>query len=807
MKKNKNHQRPVFRLTALAMGLCAAQSSVYAMQALDEQSMRSVNGKDGLMLETSYDRIDIDRLYWQDKAGMADGTDTALRAYAEKLSITKTNPGDTLGTTYRINTGTSGGKAGLDLQIKSRYGTITTDAFRLCNGTGVDCGDAIIGDIGGIGGLTIQSREDATFHFITKDGLFSPTSLSSAEISLKHMNVYLTQRENVNDVNSLRNQLILKDFNFNFSGNGYMYVDATGGLILETKNDGLVSLNRVCENFEAADCAANGLNFTNSKPGLNIDFVSKKGILASNTNPYVTTGTQGLIRIGASGDLTNASLVFRGTNGSNSAGEAILGKAFGVTNTSNPPVAEPTSVAIMGTTGLAMQMKAKFVNAGTNPTTLELAHGGNNAYGVAFSNFTPLVVSYDGTGKENTTSGSFDSGNVYVNLADTKRMAMPLNAVLNSAKFLTGTLTDAATDYSPKVHNLTARNPYSMIVAVRDAEFQALSRQTKFIASPDVTGIDIPTNSGTWGLGLPIYNLDANLAIYGTTLPTVTPYGSSTTYSNAQRLGFALGLSTQGINYDKTKTLAQNIALGNDGSKTTSIMLIDGKKYGAATTTVNGRQVRNLDVNGDPINYYMGIRNIDMLMTAYGTIGMEEGSINLNIPEFMIAAAGEVALGYLPGSKYKTKSTTNSFLYADNYGFTTSTDVLFGLRLRLAGSVDMTLKPGIDTLTGNRMSFDGLLGLNSGAIQLVEPVDGSILGLDDISGKIGFSNQIKVNKDNVDFNTAFTINPSKTAADVLRIKNLNLYPSTSGVAGPAQRLGEMVFTGGKITSQFNITPH
>ena len=69
MKNNKNRQLPVFRLTALAMSLCAAQSSVYAMQALNENDMRSIDGQDGLMLDTSYDRIDIDRLYWEDKAG------------------------------------------------------------------------------------------------------------------------------------------------------------------------------------------------------------------------------------------------------------------------------------------------------------------------------------------------------------------------------------------------------------------------------------------------------------------------------------------------------------------------------------------------------------------------------------------------------------------------------------------------------------------------------------------------------------------------------------------------------------------
>ena len=181
-------------------------------------------------------------------------------------------------------------------------------------------------------------------------------------------------------------------------------------------------------------------------------------------------------------------------------------------------------------------------------------------------------------------------------------------------------------------------------------------------------------------------------------------------------------------------------------------------------------------------------------------------SLNLNIPDFMFAAAGQVAVGYLPGSQYKT-SLGGTAKYAPIDGFLTTKDVLFGLRLRMAGSVDMTMVPGGTTAESNFISFDGNLNLTSGAVQIVEPVDGSIIGLDNITGKLGFSNQIKIHKDNVDFNTAFTINPNKDAAGVLRIKDFNLYPATGGVPGNAQRLGEMVFTGGKITSNFNITPH
>lgn len=790
MKNNKNRQLPVFRLTALAMSLCAAQSSVYAMQALNEQDLRAVNAQDGIMLDTQYDSLNIDRLYWEDKVGMSTGSDTALRAYADGISITKNSPTDHIGTTYKINAGsdTGTGKAGVDLSIVSRYGTITADAFKICDNTGANCGQSPFG-------LTVQSTKDAKLHFITQDGLFSPTSLSTAEISLVDVNIYLSNLENTAQPQSLSstiNQLILKGFNFNVKGQGYMYVDATKGLVLSTEpgsgtgTSGYFDLNRVCT--DAASCATDGLKAWNSKPGLNIDFVAKKN--SGNINgktTYNVDNTSGMIRVGASGRLKNASLTIRGTNGATDTNGAILGEAYSAGNSTFTP--DSGSVNIMGSSGIAMRVKADFTNDGSNPTTLELGHGGDNAYALQFSNFSPLLIRKQNNGGAfNPDAAYFDSGNVYVNLANTKRLALPENSALNAAPFLAGKLT-TLDDYNQLVHSATGANPNAVVVATRGTEFQALSRQTQFIASPDVykDTANAPVGGGSWGLGLPFYNLNSNLAIYGTTF-TGKPYGSAEV-TNAQRLGFALGMTTQGVSAD--------------GSKTTSILLIDGKKYG---TDLDANNVRQASSTGDTINYYIGVRNIDMLLKGYGSIGMEDGSLNLNIPDFMFAAAGQVAVGYLPGSQYKT-SLGGTAKYAPIDGFLTTKDVLFGLRLRMAGSVDMTMVPGGTTAESNFISFDGNLNLTSGAVQIVEPVDGSIIGLDNITGKLGFSNQIKIHKDNVDFNTAFTINPNKDAAGVLRIKDFNLYPATGGVPGNAQRLGEMVFTGGKITSQFNITPH
>lgn len=779
MKNNKNRQLPVFRLTALAMSLCAAQSSVYAMQALNENDMRSIDGQDGLMLDTSYDRIDIDHLYWEDKAGLANGTDTALRAYADSIAITGSN----LGTTYKINAGsdTGTGKAGVDLSIVSRYGTITADAFKICDAAGNNCGQSPFG-------LTVQSTKDAKLHFITQDGLFSPTSLSSAEISLVDVNIYLSNLENsTQPLSSTINQLILKGFNFNVKGQGYMYVDPIKGLVLSTEpgsgtgTSGYFDLNRVCV---LASCTGT-LDATNSKPGLNIDFVAKKN--SGNINgktTYNVDNTSGMIRVGASGRLKNASLTIRGTNGATDTNDAILGKAYSAADVAS-------TANIMGSSGIAMRVKADFTNDGSNPTTLELGHGGDNAYALQFSNFSPLLIRKQNNGGAfNPDAAYFDSGNVYVNLANTKRLALPENSALNAAPFLAGKLT-TSDDYKQLVHSATGANPNAVVVATRGTDFQALSRHTEFIADQKIYNDGDTSNdpssaqatTGTWGLGLPFYNLNSNLAIYGTTF-SGKPYGSAAV-TNAQRLGFALGMTTQGVSAD--------------GSKTTSILLIDGKKYGTALDPNNVRQASS---TGDPINYYIGVRNIDMLLKGYGSIGMENGSLNLNIPDFMLSAAGQVAVGYLPGSQYKT-SLGGTAKYAPIDGFLTNSDVLFGLRLRMAGSVDMTMVPGGATAATNFISFDGNLGLTSGAVQIVEPVDGSIVGLDNITGKLGFSNQIKINNGNVDFNTALTINPNKQAADVFRIKDLNFYPT----GGAAQRLGEMALTGGMLNSKFNITPH
>ncbi|MFW2124872.1 hypothetical protein ACG94O_18455, partial [Acinetobacter ursingii] len=115
----------------------------------------------------------------------------------------------------------------------------------------------------------------------------------------------------------------------------------------------------------------------------------------------------------------------------------------------------------------------------------------------------------------------------------------------------------------------------------------ALSKRGRFTSSSGVSSTDaISASSGLgnrWGLGLPFYNVNANLATYATSytgkvfgLNNSTNTVNSTDVTNSQRLGLSVALSTEGRNAE--------------GSKSTSILLVDADK-----------------------NYYMGLRNIDML--------------------------------------------------------------------------------------------------------------------------------------------------------------------------------------------------
>ena len=790
-----------FVLTTLASSILLSQS-VYALQELKDNDLSQVNAQDGLYIQTEYKQMDFDQLYWQDKVGTPTG-EKDLRATANGVQIRKNmayEGGDyQLGTNYKIQSGTTvkngNATAGLDFEIETMPSTISVKGFKVCNETAGTC-DPLIGNV------AIQTGSPQYIHFETKNGLFDPNSQSDLRLSLQNINMYIGLSNTISDY---YNQLILKNFNFNFLGKGVMYVDPTKGLMLQTNavsasvpaslsqapNDtyGYIDFTRVpipnMDSTQSANATYKDTDGIATSSGLNIELMTKKAAYVDPTNPVYTLASdtstsdnaaKGLIRVGASGRMVNSYLQIRGVNAN---GQDITKNVLGyATNSDNgdPSVSTGANGTVLGSTGIGARLHGEFTRTGDGmlgtdgeTTKLEIGGAGTNTFGFEFSELSPLITN-------SNERAYFDSGNVYLSLANTRHLLLPENTVLNSARLggASGTLTTAA-DYKQQIANTTT--PNSLVVAIRGGDFQAVSKRGRFTSSAGVsTANKIDPAEGTantWGLGLPYYNLNSNIAVYSTkytgkvfNLNNTTNTVSSTTVNDVDRLGLALGLSVQGRSAD--------------GTKTTSIMVVDASR-----------------------NYYIGLRNIDMLLRGYGTMGFENGNVNVSLKDLLMVMAAEIAGGYLPS--YNTAGVPTSGV---KNPFNTKDDVLFGLKLKMLGDMDFSLIPNneISTTNGNRLSIVGRYLLKEGAIQLSDPIDESMIGLDNISGLVQFNNAIVVNKDNVGFNYGFTINPDREAENVLRVRDLNLYPKLSDATNTGQRLGEMVMTGGRINANMSITP-
>lgn len=121
------------------------------------------------------------------------------------------------------------------------------------------------------------------------------------------------------------------------------------------------------------------------------------------------------------------------------------------------------------------------------------------------------------------------------------------------------------------------------------------------------------------GFGITFYNLNANAAVYGVDAPANGAYYYTkdangkpiqnlvATSGTTSRLGFGIAVGTTGRDAG--------------GTKTTSILLIDGSP--------------NANNAGNPTDYYMGLRNIDMFLKGNGTIGLENGSLNIGLKRYV----------------------------------------------------------------------------------------------------------------------------------------------------------------------------
>lgn len=757
---NQTRKTWVYSYLGLVIGLIMSQA--HALQAMDDGALRAIDGQDGVNINFEYDKIKIDQLALRDQVSTEATRPQGLSAQLNQITIDRGQlaDGKKLGAQlgFDVYSGATA-QPGLNLIVQSTLGKVRAEQFMLC--ASQDCTTTQ-----SLGAFEFESYNPMQFNMLTSKGLFNQDSKAVLGLSIKDASLALLQK----DQNGVAHKFALQNFTFNWNSTGYMYVDSQAGLTLKTGTDGFADFQR---------------DDTTGRSGVNLEF----GV-----------NGQGLIRGGMSGRLVNGFVQFgAGKNPS---------ELLATTANNNT-----------GANGVKLRIEGQFTNdldqLGDKATTLELGSAGQYAYGLRFENITALRTRSNVVGNEqgdlalsHERSGISMDG-IYLNLVNSSMIKLPENMVLNNIYLGTNSGAKASklvqsTDYQQLLAQ-TAVNPYSAVLALRQVDLMAMSRRGRFIATPDITVKDqLPSTEPTkWGLGIPIHNLNANIAVYGKTSDGVNDFIATKDANNipilktvkgSERLGFSAAVSTQGVS--------------SDGSKTTSLLLIDGSdnnNYANGTVT--------------PTDYYLGIRNIDMLFNGYGSIGLENGQVNVSMPDLRLVVAAQLAAGYLPGAKYRSCPSMGG-CYAPSNSFIRNNDVLAGIKIRLAGAMNFAVIPRSNVLGANNnlpaseLGFVGMLNLNANtfmnnAIQLVD-ADGSTLGLDNLSGAIAFDNRLALTKDSIQVGTSFVFNPQKTPDAVLRAKDINLYPASvvndKTIVGNPQRLGEFAITGGRLDTQMSITP-
>lgn len=755
-------KKTTIKLKLLTLCMCLIQQG-YALESIEEQELSEVTGQDGMVITHEISKASIAQVNWYDPNPT---TNTKMGLGLHNVEITGKDNNPVLNQ-LEIDVGATSEGAGLRLAASVSPFQATADLNLVkiacttdpCSQSANSIRTAGTQSNQSLGALGISTSTPLSVLLQTSAGLFNKDSIASIDFQLKNATISHKLGEN---------SLILNDFNFNFAGLGYLYIDPNEGVVLTTREQ-YVDLKRA---EDLTDIAAGRVNPTN--PGVNID-------LRYNTP---NNERKNIMRLGASGAVTNARL-------SMSADQTQIG-TFDVSNKVNGVLERQDKTAagysdLVGEGGLNLGLSADFT--GTNstgrpatmaPTTLEIGHTGKGSHAVQFSNLRPLTTR-NANGALHGKNAYIDFGNIYINTITAKSLDFIINE--NMQKTL------GSSSHVLKQTLSTAANGEDFAyIAVRGMDFQSIAAKARFISDnslPELTG-----DGGSWGIGIPIYNLNANVALSGTT------YGAD----NKQAIAYNMLVSTEGYGIDKKTGLPS----------TTSIILIDGK---------NGE-------HGEAVNYYAGFRNIDALIKSEGIIGYEDEGIYIRADDLLIAAKAELAIGQLPGSKYNctNAAVTKCGAYVPHDNFSKRDDVLTNIAFKLDGSGELFIIPGVDPTSSspdtNFLSFDANFKFrplsaeesadneNLGSYFSIanEDIDAagalktSSINFNQMEGHLGVKGKIRVSADTVTLDNQVKLNYKNNIATPFKT---NFAMATNG---NMQNMASIALTGGTIRSTMGITP-
>lgn len=757
----------IIKLNLLTLCICAANQS-YALQALNDQILSDVTGQDGISITHEASKVDIKQLNWVDPAEVGK---TPIKLGLHNIDVKTATGYNNIKTKLDFDVGTTqlaNGTQGVGIQLSASVSPFTATAAQIMLMCSPNCATGETDQ--NLGSFKLSTISPFEVYLTTTNGLFNRDS--KVHLDFKLQNASISYGQNNQD-------LTLKDFNFNLSADGYLYIDETEGVVLTSKGsvgDNIVVLGRVEDKTDVHDSRVG--NATN--PGLNVDL--RYG--------SVNSTHRNLIRIGASGALTNGKIALN-------ADQTGVVK-FNTVNRVNGNVQENEVVASAGygfknAGGLHLNVSADFTRAGNSllgastPTTFELGHTGTGSYAIEFSNLSPLNVrtSTDPNSAINSQNAYIDFGQIYINNIRTNSMGFVVN---DQIKTILG-----AQNYELIYNPSPTGNASNMaFIAVRGLDFQAIARKARFISDNSIAVNN--TNEGTWGLGIPIYNLNANAAFfakkYTNTIGTVK-----------DGLGYDIAVSTDGYGEDSQ---------GNP--KTTSIIVIDGA----------------MSKHGEEVNYYTGLRNIDSYFKANGVIGFNENEIYIKADSLLFAANAEIAIGQLPGALYNCPAGVDSCAkeVVPINNFAKKDDVLASIAFMLDGKGELFIIPGLEVVGGtpqsNYLSFKSNFEFNTlsstdlsneskkGSFISLSNTDSngtttktSSFNLNKMQGHLGLNGKIHMQKDSVVIDNQVQFNHKALAGGQGTAFRTEVALSPTSTM---QKVADIAITGGAMRSTLGITP-
>lgn len=757
----------IIKLNLLTLCICAANQS-YALQALNDQILSDVTGQDGISITHEASKVDIKQLNWVDPAEVGK---TPIKLGLHNIEMKTATGYNNIKTKLDFDVGTTqlaNGTQGVGIQLSASVSSFTATAAQIMLMCSPNCATGETDQ--NLGSFKLSTISPFEVYLATTSGLFNRDS--KVHLDFKLQNASISYGQNNQD-------LTLKDFNFNLSADGYLYIDETEGVVLTSKGsvgDNIVVLGRVEDKTDVHDSRVG--NATN--PGLNVDL--RYG--------SVNSTHRNLIRIGASGALTNGKIALN-------ADQTGVAK-FNTVNRVNGNVQENEVVASAGygfknAGGLHLNVSADFTRAGNSllgaatPTTFELGHTGTGSYAIEFSNLSPLNVrsSTDPNSAINSQNAYIDFGQIYINNIRTNSMGFVVN---DQIKTILG-----AQNYELIYNPSPTGNASNMaFIAVRGLDFQAIARKARFISDNSIAVNN--TNEGTWGLGIPIYNLNANAAFFSKKY-------TNTAGTVKDGLGYDIAVSTDGYGEDSQ---------GNP--KTTSIIVIDGA----------------MSKHGEEVNYYTGLRNIDSYFKANGVIGFNENEIYIKADSLLFAANAEIAIGQLPGALYNCPEGVNSCAkeVVPINNFAKKDDVLASIAFMLDGKGELFIIPGLEAVGGtpqsNYLSFKSNFEFNTlsstdlsneskkGSFISLSNTDSngtatktSSFNLNKMQGHLGLNGKIHMQKDSVVIDNQVQFNHKALAGGQGTAFRTEVALSPTGTM---QKVADIAITGGAMRSTLGITP-